>query len=72
MRLASSENDLHFLNLLRVFGQTEIIFRLTIIFAPTKYRKMPKSFFRNHFTPKQTEHKSSSSIHLFHYTTGFT
>jgi hypothetical protein len=29
---------------------------LTIIFAPTKHRKMPKSFSRNHFTPKQTEH----------------
>jgi hypothetical protein len=29
---------------------------LTIIFAPTKHNKMPKSFFRNHFTPKQMEH----------------
>jgi hypothetical protein len=29
---------------------------LTIIFTYTKHRKMPKSFFRNHFTPKQTEH----------------
>jgi hypothetical protein len=25
---------------------------LTIIFTLTKYRKMPKSFSRNHFTPK--------------------
>jgi hypothetical protein len=31
---------------------------LTIIFAPTKHRKMPKSFSKNHFTPKQTEHKT--------------
>jgi hypothetical protein len=32
----------------------DIIFRLTIIFALTKHRKMPKSFSRNHFTPNQT------------------
>jgi hypothetical protein len=29
---------------------------LTVIFAPTKHRKIPKSFSGNHFTPKQTEH----------------
>jgi len=30
---------------------------LTIIFAPTKHRKMPKLFSSNHFTPKQTKHQ---------------
>jgi hypothetical protein len=45
MCLESSKNDLRFLNLLSIFCQTEIIFRLTIIFVPTKYRKMPKSFY---------------------------
>jgi hypothetical protein len=49
--LPSGENDLRF------FGQTKIIFQLIIIFASTKPRKMPKSFFRNYFTPKQTKHK---------------
>jgi hypothetical protein len=39
----------------------EIIFRLTIIFAPTKYRKIPKPFFKNHFTPKQTGIKINST-----------
>jgi hypothetical protein len=46
LHLPSTENDLRiFQNLLNIFGQMKIIFRLTIIFAPTKHRKIPKLFF---------------------------
>jgi hypothetical protein len=57
LRLLFTKNEIIFRNLLSIFCQTEIIFQLTIIFALTKHRKMSKSFFKNHFTLKQTEHK---------------
>jgi hypothetical protein len=37
---------------------------LTIIFTSTKRQKMPKSFFRNHFTPKQTKDKTLKYVLL--------
>jgi hypothetical protein len=39
MSLQSKKNDLRFRNLLSIFCQTEIIFRLTIIFSPIKHEK---------------------------------
>jgi hypothetical protein len=44
-----------FLNIKEVFTvKLKMIFVLTIIFTPTKYKKMPKIFFKNYFIPKQT------------------
>jgi hypothetical protein len=48
-----------FQNLLSIFGKMEIIFRLTIIFAPTKHMKIPKSFY--------AETNGALNMQLFHY-----
>jgi hypothetical protein len=55
LRLASSVND--FSKFTKHFWSNRNHFPVDYYFRPYQNRKMPKSFCRNHFTPKQTEHK---------------
>jgi hypothetical protein len=47
----------HFLKFTKHFWSNGNYFSVDYIFTLTKHRKVPKSFFKNHFTLKQTEHK---------------
>jgi len=70
IKRACKDKEFNFQKLKKLLQSNRKWFSLTIIFAPTKHRKMPKSFSRNYFTPKQMKHKTrkargKSTIHSY-------